>query len=610
MANVIKTVLTYPLDGSTRDFNIPFEYLARKFVVVTLIGKDRKVLTLNTDYRFATRTTISLTKAWGPADSYETIEVRRVTSTTDRLVDFTDGSILRAYDLNVAQIQTMHVAEEARDLTSDTIGVNNDGHLDARGRRIVNVADGIAPGDAVTIGQMDRWTGSASNSADRAKVSETNAKVSENNAKVSENNAKASEVKSKASETLSEKWASNPEDTLVSDTHYSALHYSRKAAASASSSSLSASAASISAADAATSANNAANSADEARTEATKLAQFNDIVDRMNSVAVAQVGSFELHNSRTYAKPGTVYGDGQISQRSLYPELVAELLAGHLPVVTDDVWLSTPSKRGCFSLGDGSTTFRFPDLNGVYDGSIKAPVFRGDAGFTIGDVQASALPNITGSFGRPVTSPSGTIYERRSGTGAFIPVSPQSGFRLLDTIQTYQGPPEYPSYYEFSASNSSAIYTDGMTEVRSNAIVIVWVVRTHGVVNNPGSVDAAVLASRVEQVYTELNTKVNTLTGRPTVVAFGQLRGNVELFAEGCTITRTSTGIYKVEFTSPLVDTSYSVSVTLISAVGWDFLSIKDKTVNSFYVVKRDSSGAFSDVATGDGVDIMVIAKT
>lgn len=154
MANVIKTVLTYQLDGSTRDFNIPFEYLARKFVVVTLIGVDRKVLTLNTDYRFATRTTISLTKAWGTSDGYTTIELRRVTSTTDRLVDFTDGSILRAYDLNIAQIQTMHVAEEARDLTADTIGVNNDGHLDARGRRIVNLANAVDDRDAVPFGQL------------------------------------------------------------------------------------------------------------------------------------------------------------------------------------------------------------------------------------------------------------------------------------------------------------------------------------------------------------------------------------------------------------------------------------------------------------------------
>ena len=491
MANVIKTVLTYPLDGSTRDFNIPFEYLARKFVVVTLIGKDRKVLTINADYRFATRTTISLTKAWGPADSYETVEVRRVTSTTDRLVDFTDGSILRAYDLNVAQIQTMHVAEEARDLTSDTIGVNNDGHLDARGRRIVNVADGVSPGDVVTVGQMNRWSGSAADSANKAKTSE-------NNAKTSENNAKTSEINSKASETLAEKWAANPEDTLVSDTHYSALHYSRKAASSASSSASSAAAASASAGSALASEQNAAGFASDAKAEGDKLIQFNTLVDRINSVAVSQVGTFELHNSRTYAKPGTVYGDGQLSKRSLYPELVAELLAGHLPVVTDTVWLNNPSKRGCFSLGDGTTTFRFPDLNGVYAGSIKAPVFRGDGGgFTIGDVQASALPNIRGSLVLASASDSASATEAFSSTGN-------------QGLNEVSGSGRPSRKVLFSAADSSTIYTDGMTEVRSNSIVIVWVVRTHGVVNNPGSVDAAVLASRVEQVYTELLTRMVT----------------------------------------------------------------------------------------------------
>lgn len=156
MAQAIKTVLTYNLDGATKDFNIPFEYLARKFVVVTLIGVDRKTLILNQDYRFATRTTISTTLAWGPATGYQQIEIRRYTSATERLVDFTDGSILRAYDLNVAQVQTLHVAEEARDLTADTIGVNNDGNLDARGRRIVNLADAVLDSDAISLGQVKR----------------------------------------------------------------------------------------------------------------------------------------------------------------------------------------------------------------------------------------------------------------------------------------------------------------------------------------------------------------------------------------------------------------------------------------------------------------------
>lgn len=293
MANVIKTVLTYPLDGSNRDFNIPFEYLARKFVVVTLIGVDRKVLTINTDYRFAARTTISLTKAWGPADGYNVIELRRVTSTTDRLVDFTDGSILRAYDLNVAQIQTMHVAEEARDLTADTIGVNNDGHLDARGRRIVNVADGIEYGDAITLGQVTRWNESALNSKNAAKVSETNSKDSENKAKASETNAKNSE-------NLAHDWAQKSEDSPVAGSEYSAYHYSRKASASANAAASSAAAslasqnaakvsednAKVSETNAKASEVSAKADADRAEREADKLGNMNNLAANLENVSV------------------------------------------------------------------------------------------------------------------------------------------------------------------------------------------------------------------------------------------------------------------------------------------------------------------------------------
>ena len=155
-----KTVLTYPLNGTLKDFAIPFEYLARKFVVVTLIGATRRVLVLNSEYRFTTKKQITTTTAWGPAQGFENIEIRRMTSATERLVDFSDGSILRAYDLNTAQIQSLHIAEEARDLTADTIGVNNDGDLDARGRRIVNLADATQPDHAVTLRQEQAWAAS------------------------------------------------------------------------------------------------------------------------------------------------------------------------------------------------------------------------------------------------------------------------------------------------------------------------------------------------------------------------------------------------------------------------------------------------------------------
>lgn len=153
----ITTIYTYPLNGTQRDFTIPFEYLARRFVVLTLIGTDRKELVLTTDYRFTSKTNVQTNVPWGPADGYERIEIRRNTSATDRLVDFADGSILRASELNTSQVQTLHVAEEARNMVADTISTNQDGDLDARGRRLVNLADAVGPDHAVTLRQEQAW---------------------------------------------------------------------------------------------------------------------------------------------------------------------------------------------------------------------------------------------------------------------------------------------------------------------------------------------------------------------------------------------------------------------------------------------------------------------
>ena len=228
-----KTVLTYPLNGALKDFDIPFEYLARKFVVITLVGATRRVLVLNADYRFATRKLISTTTAWGPAQGFDLIEIRRVTSATDRLVDFSDGSILRAYDLNTAQVQSLHIAEEARDLTADTIGVNNSGNLDARGRRIVNLGDAIDPGDAVTLRQEQAWGASALNSANASANSATASQTSRLASESARDAALASKNAAAQSEANAMKWSANAEDSVVSGGLYSSYHYSRKAAAQA-----------------------------------------------------------------------------------------------------------------------------------------------------------------------------------------------------------------------------------------------------------------------------------------------------------------------------------------------------------------------------------------
>ncbi len=241
-----KTVKTYDLDGSLKDFEIPFEYLARKFVVVTLLGTDRKELVLNVDYRFTQRTVITTTQTWGPVAGYERIEIKRVTSATERLVDFSDGSILRASDLNTATVQALHIAEEGRDIATDTIGVDNDGNLDARGRKIVNLADAILDGDAVTLRQEREWAGSALNQANRAEeranhatnmalsaqgdaqraaASQVAAKASQDAALASRNEAESKAIASGSSADLARRWASEDLDVVVAGGRYSALTY-------------------------------------------------------------------------------------------------------------------------------------------------------------------------------------------------------------------------------------------------------------------------------------------------------------------------------------------------------------------------------------------------
>lgn len=154
MAIIVRTITNFPLNGSSREFDIAFDYLARRFVKVAVIGGEaRQELTLGVDFRFVTKTKIRTTQSLG--SPWERIEIRRETSATDRIVNFADGSILRAKDLNASQIQAIHVAEESRDLASLSVTEDDLGDLDAKNRRVKNVADPVADSDAATKGYTD-----------------------------------------------------------------------------------------------------------------------------------------------------------------------------------------------------------------------------------------------------------------------------------------------------------------------------------------------------------------------------------------------------------------------------------------------------------------------
>lgn len=287
-ANVLRTIFTYPISG-LGPYTIAFDYLARKFVQVTLLGPDRKLLVLGTDYRFVATKQIQLINP-APA-GYGQIEIRRYTDAQDRLVDFQDGSILRATDLNVSQIQTMHIAEEGRDVAGNTLGVDSDGNLDARLRKMVNLLDGNLDGDAVTVRQMKAWSESALNQAGVAKQQADIATAAAQGAKTSETNSETTATNSANSATLAQKWAANPQGVLVDASKYSAYHYALAAESSATSAQGSAQSsnqdAQATAADRVqTGLDRVASdaSAAKAKTEADKLGNMNDLAASIKSV--------------------------------------------------------------------------------------------------------------------------------------------------------------------------------------------------------------------------------------------------------------------------------------------------------------------------------------
>lgn len=193
------TIANYQGNGSTTDFSVPFDYLAKKFVKVTVDSREKlggDYGDTTKDYFFVDKTTIRFNTA--PASGTEII-IRRYTSATDRIASFKDASVLKAKDLDASAIQTIHIAEEGRDIINDALIVDKEGNWDARGHRIVNVGDPIGDNDAVSFKFYKDDAMGAYQAKLKAEAARDAAKVSETNAKASEVNAKESEVTAKAS---------------------------------------------------------------------------------------------------------------------------------------------------------------------------------------------------------------------------------------------------------------------------------------------------------------------------------------------------------------------------------------------------------------------------
>ena len=196
------------------------------------------------------------------------------------------------------------------------------------------------------------------------------------------------------------------------------------------------------------------------------------------------VGTPAWWPSRVSIPAGQIPMDGQTVTRATFPDLTQMVVDGKLPVVAEADWLADPLKRGSYTLGNGSTTIRVPDMNGRASGSLGAVFLRGDGTLSAGTsglIQRDALQNIVGLIGNM----HGSNSSSDPGTGALRKVDyvPYGAQGTASNLQL--------SNISFDASLSART----ATETRPTNVTGVWTVHAFGAVTNPGSVDAAQLAS-------------------------------------------------------------------------------------------------------------------
>ncbi|GJK86849.1 tail fiber domain-containing protein [Citrobacter amalonaticus] len=315
--------------------------------------------------------------------------------------------------------------------------------------------------------------------------------------------AAESETNAEGYKDMARKYALNPEDNPVTGSEYSALHYSEKAKKSA------AEAASHNPAEALVKSLNLSDLADRAAAwlnvrplgatplagdpvnpyDATTMRWVENYVSggggtgpTMNGVQNFGVGLPTLWTSRAFIPSWAVLADGQVLNRADWPELWAHAQM-HTPIADAD-WLADKFKRAAYSTGDGSTTFRVPDLNGVQNGSLVGLYGRGDAGggYATQTALENGAPNITGIIDmRPLTYNNALGNEFVQWSGALL--SPGLVTSTQVVAPNYGNPASGTttnlSRMQFDASASNAAYGRA-SDVRPNTFVGVWIIRASG----------------------------------------------------------------------------------------------------------------------------------
>jgi len=186
---------------------------------------------------------------------------------------------------------------------------------------------------------------------------------------------------------------------------------------------------------------------------------------------------------------GYIPRSGQLVTRAMWPQLWALVSATAL---TDANWIANPLSRGKFSSGDGSTTFRMPDLNGKYsDGLTPAAFLRGYGFRSAGEAGLMQVDNFQGFRMRTAVN---------GGTANAANLNPYFGGDTA-TMGQLAGANGVAAGYSTYATGFVTDGTNGTPriglETRPFSSSVIWCCIGGTTAVNPGTVDIAATAAQV-----------------------------------------------------------------------------------------------------------------
>jgi hypothetical protein len=198
-----RVVYTQSVAGN-KNFTVPFPYISRDHVKVTVNGAPASFTWINTN-------TVQIDPA---PEVGAKVEIRRVTERRNLLVDFNDGSTITETDLDLLALQNFYLSQEADDLAEESNGIAN--YAASTANNAISIANEASSNAASAVATANTALANSETAISTANTALTRAASAEDAAVSASNAAQSAATSADTAVTTAQQLETQFNDLLVS----------------------------------------------------------------------------------------------------------------------------------------------------------------------------------------------------------------------------------------------------------------------------------------------------------------------------------------------------------------------------------------------------------